>query len=219
MNAENFAYWLQGYFEVLAAGDDPDAELTAEQVACIKDHLAMVLTKRTPERVKIKKPKAKTTVSAEGVTLRDLADKTKVKATDLLMALLGLGMTGVHINTKLDAGVVKVLADKFGWDVEKRAAKTFDYNPFDRPDLICGVADPRELVVTCDGSKEVKVDWVAPPVNPNQVRLDIEAEVKKSLENPQPKTGVEYWAGRHPKPTTYPSPTRWIGGGRGQKYC
>lgn len=50
MTPENFAYWLQGYFEVLAAGNDPEAELTAEQVACIKDHLTLVLTKATPDR-------------------------------------------------------------------------------------------------------------------------------------------------------------------------
>ncbi len=50
MNPENFAYWLQGFFEILAADGGPDVELTVEQVACVKDHLALALTKVTPER-------------------------------------------------------------------------------------------------------------------------------------------------------------------------
>ncbi len=50
MNSENFAYWLQGYFEMVAAGDDFGDGLTPEQVACIKDHLALVFEKVTPNR-------------------------------------------------------------------------------------------------------------------------------------------------------------------------
>ena len=46
MNTENFAYWLQGYLE-LREDDEP---LTAKQVQIIKDHLALVFTKTTPER-------------------------------------------------------------------------------------------------------------------------------------------------------------------------
>ncbi len=40
MTAENFAYWLQGYFELV--GESPYGSLTAEQVGCIKRHLNMV---------------------------------------------------------------------------------------------------------------------------------------------------------------------------------
>ncbi len=47
---ENFCYWLQGYFEVLAAGGASDVTLTVEQVACVKDHLALVMEKATPDR-------------------------------------------------------------------------------------------------------------------------------------------------------------------------
>ncbi len=46
MNSENFAYWLQGYFELLGK-DEP---LTKEQVQIIKDHLALVFDKVTPDR-------------------------------------------------------------------------------------------------------------------------------------------------------------------------
>jgi hypothetical protein len=46
MNTENFAFWLQGYFELLGK-DEP---LTKTQVQIIKDHLALVFTKVTPDR-------------------------------------------------------------------------------------------------------------------------------------------------------------------------
>jgi hypothetical protein len=38
MKAENFAYWLQGYFEILNKAEP----LSLEQVECIKRHLSMV---------------------------------------------------------------------------------------------------------------------------------------------------------------------------------
>jgi hypothetical protein len=38
MKATDFAFWLQGYFEL--AGDG--ATLSAEQVECVKKHLALV---------------------------------------------------------------------------------------------------------------------------------------------------------------------------------
>src|SRR5262249_31525771 len=41
-----------------------------------------------------------------------------VKATDVLMKLLSLGMTGVHINSTLDADTAKILAGEFGRMVE-----------------------------------------------------------------------------------------------------
>jgi hypothetical protein len=43
MTAENFAYWLQGFFEVSQAD-----ELTKEQVQEIKNHLKLVFNKVTP---------------------------------------------------------------------------------------------------------------------------------------------------------------------------
>lgn len=46
MNSENFVYWLQGYFELLGK-DEP---LTKVQAQIIKDHLALVFTKVTPDR-------------------------------------------------------------------------------------------------------------------------------------------------------------------------
>jgi hypothetical protein len=45
MTAEQFAYWLQGFMEVA----DP-IELDSSQTAIIKDHLALVFNKQTPDR-------------------------------------------------------------------------------------------------------------------------------------------------------------------------
>jgi translation initiation factor IF-2 len=54
----------------------------------------------------------------ENITLSGMAAKMSLKATELLMRLLGMGMTGVHINTTLDADTAKILAGEFGWEVE-----------------------------------------------------------------------------------------------------
>jgi hypothetical protein len=45
MDATNFAYWLQGFFEVSNA-----KTLDKEQVQIIKDHLDLVFNKVTPNR-------------------------------------------------------------------------------------------------------------------------------------------------------------------------
>ena len=43
MDSVNFAYWLQGFFEMTNTKN-----LTEEQVTMIKQHLALVFTKVTP---------------------------------------------------------------------------------------------------------------------------------------------------------------------------
>lgn len=45
MNSEQFAYWLQGFFEI--SNQD---HLTAKQLQIVKDHLATVFNKITPDR-------------------------------------------------------------------------------------------------------------------------------------------------------------------------
>ncbi|HEY8073875.1 MAG TPA: translation initiation factor IF-2, partial [Labilithrix sp.] len=54
----------------------------------------------------------------ENITLSQMAAKMSLKSTELLMRLLGMGMTGVHINSTLDADTAKILASEFGWEVE-----------------------------------------------------------------------------------------------------
>lgn len=45
MTAEQFTYWLQGYFEI----NDPD-RINPMETKIIKDHLALVFKKETPNR-------------------------------------------------------------------------------------------------------------------------------------------------------------------------
>lgn len=45
MTPENFAYWLQGYFEISGV-----SVLDEAKVQIIKDHLDLVFSKITPER-------------------------------------------------------------------------------------------------------------------------------------------------------------------------
>jgi translation initiation factor IF-2 len=54
----------------------------------------------------------------EKVALQVLAQRMSLKATEVLMKLIQLGMTGVNINTTLDADTAKLLAGEFGWEVE-----------------------------------------------------------------------------------------------------
>jgi translation initiation factor IF-2 len=54
----------------------------------------------------------------EQVGLQQLASKMSLKATDVLMKLLSMGMSGVNINSTLDADTAKILAGEFGWTVE-----------------------------------------------------------------------------------------------------
>ncbi|MDX2054421.1 MAG: translation initiation factor IF-2 [Polyangiaceae bacterium] len=54
----------------------------------------------------------------ESVLLQTLAGKMQIKATEVLMKLMRLGMTGVNINSTLDADTAKIVANEFGWEVE-----------------------------------------------------------------------------------------------------
>jgi translation initiation factor IF-2 len=61
----------------------------------------------------------KKVIKIEGETsLQTLAGRMSLKATDVLMRLLGMGMTGVNINSTLDSDTAKLLAGEFGWTVE-----------------------------------------------------------------------------------------------------
>jgi translation initiation factor IF-2 len=62
----------------------------------------------------------------EQVSLQQLAAKMSVKATDVLLRLLSMGMTGVNINSTLDADTAKILASEFGWSVEDVAVSEAD---------------------------------------------------------------------------------------------
>jgi translation initiation factor IF-2 len=60
------------------------------------------------------------------ISLQMLAQRMSLKATEVLMKLVQLGMTGVNINSKLDADTAKILASEFGYEVENVAVSTAD---------------------------------------------------------------------------------------------
>ncbi|MFW6031686.1 MAG: translation initiation factor IF-2, partial [Myxococcota bacterium] len=55
------------------------------------------------------------------VQLQILAQRMSLKATEVLMKLMQLGMSGVHINSTLDADTAKIIASEFGYEVENVA--------------------------------------------------------------------------------------------------
>lgn len=54
MDALNFCYWLQGYFEIQNASekDNSNISLDSTQITEIKNHLSLVLKKQTPSLVR-----------------------------------------------------------------------------------------------------------------------------------------------------------------------
>ncbi|MEM1030979.1 MAG: translation initiation factor IF-2 [Myxococcota bacterium] len=70
-----------------------------------------VSTKEMSDRKKV--------VKVEGeVTLQNFANQMSMKATDVLMKLLGMGVAGVHINSTLDVDTATIVAEELGWRVE-----------------------------------------------------------------------------------------------------
>jgi translation initiation factor IF-2 len=82
--------------------------------------------RRTPPPTTIMAAHKKVIKIDEKITLNTLAGKMSLKATDVLMKLLGMGMTGVNINTTLDADTAKLLASEFGWEVSDVAVSEED---------------------------------------------------------------------------------------------
>jgi translation initiation factor IF-2 len=54
----------------------------------------------------------------ETIALQALAAKIGVKAGQLLMKLMSMGLTGININSSLDSDTAKIVAGEFGWTVE-----------------------------------------------------------------------------------------------------
>jgi len=71
MNDREFIYWLQGFLELTK-----EETLNEEQMQVIRDHIAMVLTKVTPER------NIKTNAGKEETTIDIFVDKQKYERYD-----------------------------------------------------------------------------------------------------------------------------------------
>ncbi|HEX6767344.1 MAG TPA: translation initiation factor IF-2 [Polyangiaceae bacterium] len=88
----------------------------------------------------------------ETVGLQTLAGRMQIKATEVLMKLMRLGMTGVNINTTLDADTAKIVASEFGWEVEDVAVSEADQLTAARgPAAQEGDTVPRPPIVTVMG--------------------------------------------------------------------
>jgi hypothetical protein len=68
MTAENFAYWLQGFFELIAVGEKTPGKLvlTPEQTEMVERHLKLVFQEMALVR------REPVTISHSGIELGDL---------------------------------------------------------------------------------------------------------------------------------------------------
>jgi translation initiation factor IF-2 len=87
------------------------------------------------------------------VTLQTMAQRMSLKATELLMKLLSMGMSNVHINTTLDADTAKILAGEFGWEVEDVSKSE------------------EQTIAEARGEEEVAVEGDAPTARPPVVTV------------------------------------------------
>ncbi len=78
---------------------------------------------KKPKQTEITVPSAQKRVIRieDNVQLQTLAQRMSLKATDVLMKLMELGVSGVHINSTLDADTASVLANEFNYEVENVA--------------------------------------------------------------------------------------------------
>jgi translation initiation factor IF-2 len=95
----------------------------------------------------------KKVIKIEGeISLQNLANKMSLKATDVLMKLLGMGMGGVNINSTLDADTAKLLSEEFGWTVEDVSIDVDEQLEAQLvPEEDVGDATPRPPIVTVMG--------------------------------------------------------------------
>jgi translation initiation factor IF-2 len=78
---------------------------------------------KKPKQTEITVPGAQKRVIRieDNVQLQTLAQRMSLKATEVLMKLMELGVSGVHINSTLDADTAAVLAGEFNYEVENVA--------------------------------------------------------------------------------------------------
>jgi len=78
---------------------------------------------KKPKQTEITVPSAQKRVIRidDNIQLQTLAQRMSLKATDVLMKLMELGVSGVHINSTLDADTAAVLASEFNYEVENVA--------------------------------------------------------------------------------------------------
>jgi translation initiation factor IF-2 len=80
---------------------------------------SLARAKGTGQPVTQERSAHKRVVRIEGsIGLQALAGRMQLKAGEVLMKLISLGLTGVNINSTLDADTAKIVANEFAWEVE-----------------------------------------------------------------------------------------------------
>lgn len=75
MTSDNFAYWLQGFFELTGTN-----QLSEKQVRMIKEHLQLVFNKVTPDHNETENEPENAHVTFKGKVLSELSDEELVDA-------------------------------------------------------------------------------------------------------------------------------------------
>jgi translation initiation factor IF-2 len=83
------------------------------------------------------------------IGLQSLAQRMSLKATEVLMKLMQMGMTGVMINSTLDSDTAKIVASEFGFEVENVAVSFDEF-----------VDQARGPVVDEEGAREMRAPVV-----------------------------------------------------------
>ena len=89
----------------------------------------------------------------DNIGLQMLASRMSLKATDVLMKLMQMGMMGITINSNLDSDTAKIIASEFGYEVEN-VAKSEDvliHEMRGRPDDEQGDRVHRSPIITVMG--------------------------------------------------------------------
>ncbi|MBZ0116675.1 MAG: translation initiation factor IF-2 [Sandaracinaceae bacterium] len=121
-------------------------------------------TQRTKKKVAPTKKVQKTEITVpsaqkriikieDQVGLQALAQRMSMKATDVLMKLMQLGMSNININSTLDSDTAKLIASEFGYEVENVAKSEDELVSEARGDVQDLVADrnTRAPIVTVMG--------------------------------------------------------------------
>jgi translation initiation factor IF-2 len=103
---------VRGHASIGPAGR-PQSRMSKRRMPAGKKGLKTEITVPSEKKRKIR--------IEDQIQLQQLAQRMGIKSADLLMKLIQLGMSGVHINSTLDADTAGVLAGEFGYEVENVA--------------------------------------------------------------------------------------------------
>lgn len=122
MNSEIFVYWLKGFFEI---SNNPDQQISAQQVQIIKDHLDLVFKKETPVYTAID-PNVKYKEDTGGIRLTDIKLPTYGSEFQLMGDRI---QDGWPVNLAYNTEIIQ--------NTPVEITKTYDYIQWGQPDCSC----------------------------------------------------------------------------------